>query len=58
MNVEMVLVRLMARQHNLYIHAYPNYQALFRVLTAVLSAGCLTPELRARLLDLQPQRKN
>ena len=39
MNVEIMLTRLMARQRNLYIHAYPNYQALFRVLAAVRSIG-------------------
>ena len=28
---------LTTRQSNLYIHAYPNYQALFRALAAVRS---------------------
>ena len=44
MNAEMVL----ARQHNLYFHAYSNYQALFRVLAAVRFAGWLALELCVR----------
>ena len=39
MNVEIMLTRLTARQRNLYIHAYPNYQALFRVQDAVRTIG-------------------
>ena len=35
MKVEIMLTRLTARQRNFYLHAYPNYQALFRVLAAV-----------------------
>ena len=31
MNVGMVFARRKTRQHNLYIHAYPNYQALFKL---------------------------
>ena len=31
MDVEIMLTRRLARQRNLYIHAYPNYQALFRM---------------------------
>ena len=39
MNVKIMLTRLTARQRNFYIHAYPNYQALFRVLAVVRSIG-------------------
>ena len=31
MNIEIMLTRLIVRQRNLHIHAYPNYQALFRM---------------------------
>ena len=36
MNAEMVLVGLMVCQHNLCIHAHPNYQALVRLSCLVI----------------------
>ena len=48
MSVDTVLARLTVLQHNLYIHSYPNDQALFRILVGVRSAGCPAPELRVR----------
>ena len=41
MNVEIMLMYLMKHQHNLYFHAYPYYQALFRVLGALRYAPTL-----------------
>ena len=32
-----MLTRLTVRQRNLYIHAYPNYQALFKTNRAFVS---------------------
>ena len=34
-----MLTRVMTRQHNLHIHAYPNYQALFRTRKACVSSN-------------------
>ena len=36
-NAEIMLMRLTVRRRNLYIHAYPNYQALFRTYRAYVT---------------------
>ena len=39
MSVEIILTHPTVHQHNLYNHAYPNYQALFRTHRAYVSSN-------------------